>query len=108
MDSFMQGTRQRATSLWTQPIGGSIEESYTRDLGLNKLTTGSFTFASASISGASGSFSSFAANDLIRIAGTNTNDSEHQITAVGTSGASITVTPPTKTEGPVGATIRTV
>lgn len=110
MKGEMQGTRQRQTQRYENVQSGELQNSYTRDVGLNKLVTVSATFASATISAAAGSgtFSAFLKDDSIRISGTNSNNNAFLITAVGTSGASITVAPPTQSEGPITSVIRTI
>lgn len=105
------GTRTRANQLHVNPPQGRMTRTYTRDLGLSKNVTASFTFVNSTtkqIQGANGSLAAFAVNDLVLIEGTNLNNGFQTVTGVdGTNQAFLVLSPGPQNEGPLTATIRT-
>ena len=64
------GTRSRQNTAQERADSRSVNNSFTRDLGMTKLVTGSFTFVNSStnqIQGANGSFTNFGVNDRIEV-----------------------------------------
>lgn len=102
------GTRTRQLPVHSRPPGGHQSASFTRDVGMSKNVTGSFTFGSGEISGANGSFAAFAVNDVLLVEGTNKNNGNFTVTGLdGTNHAYLTLDPPPAAEGPVTASVRT-
>lgn len=106
------GTRKRNN--WLQgvrPQQGRQAQGYTRDLGMTKNNTGSFTFVNSvtqQIQGANGSFPSFVLNDVVLVEGTNLNNGYFTVVAIdATNHAFLTLSPGVQNEGPVTCTIRT-
>jgi hypothetical protein len=104
----MQGTRQKQTFSDNHQAATQDNGKLTRDVGLSKRATGSFTFAASTgrISGSNGTFSAFAVNDPVTIYGTNLNNGDREVIAVAGNGSYIQVDLPVKDEGPVTAEVR--
>jgi hypothetical protein len=102
------GTRIKASDSNMRANQGSITRSYTRDQGMTKLVTDSFSFdpATGRISGSAGDFAAFVVEDPIFVAGTQFNNGYFVVQSVAGDGSYIVVDPPPKTEV-VLATIRT-
>jgi hypothetical protein len=105
------GTRIRNNQLMINPDQGTVTRSLTRDLGMKKNVTGSFTFVNSTtkqIQGAASSFSAFAVGDEIMIEGTNLNNGFHTVVGIDTvSGTYLTLAASPKNEGPITCTVRT-
>lgn len=104
------GTRTLQGQRREHPQRGSMESSYTRDVGMSKrvASNATFTAATARIAGANGDFANFVTGDPIRVAGSNKNDGEFLITGLdGVNQAYLTVDPAPKDEGPIAVVVRT-
>ncbi len=102
------GTRTRANQLHIAPPATRQAQSFTRDIGMSKLASGSFTFGGGQVSGANGSFPAFVAGDLVVAEGTNRNDGYFTVTgADSVNQAFLTLSPAPNAEGPIAATVRT-
>lgn len=100
------GTRTRQTRLNADSDQGRQTRGLTRDVGMSKATSGSFTFSAAGAVGPAGCFSAFAVGDVVLTEGTNANNGYQAIESV-TNGNTITGDKGFVSEGPVAATIRT-
>lgn len=102
------GTRTRQLPLHTRAPQGDLTRSFTRDVGMSKLASGSFTFGSNEVSGANGTFAAFALNDVLLVEGTNQNNGNFTVIGLDSvNQAYLTLDPPPAAEGPVTSTVRT-
>jgi len=92
------GTRSRQNLLHIRSDQGFDTRSRNPDLGMTKLiTAASLTFGSGQVSGASGTFASFAAGDMMLVSGDGSNNVNGFYTVTGIDGvnqAYLTLDPP--------------
>ena len=105
------GTRTRQVPVNTRMPSGSETRSHTRDKGMSKNVTGSFTYVNSTtkqVQGPNGTFTAFVVNDVVLVEGSNLNNGFFTVTAIdGTNQAYLTLDPSPKNEGPITSTVRT-
>ena len=103
------GTRSRANREAGRPTQSRPNGTSTRDIGMSKLVGGSFTYTTAppQIVSIAGTFSAFAAGDVIEVTGNGSDLGFYNVTAVAGDGSALTVDPPPVAAAGVTSTIRT-
>jgi len=106
------GTRSHQQTPNNAASTRGITETYTRDSGMTKNVSGSFTFVNSTtnqVQGANGTFTAFVANDVVMVEGVNLNNGTFTVTGIdSTNHAYLVLGPGVKNEGPITCTIRTV
>ena len=91
------------------PADRGETQYHTLDVGMTKRVVASVTFTATQATAANGTFSAFAAGDLVLVEGTALNNGTHLVTGIDAVNASfLTFDQGAKAEGPVTATIRTI
>lgn len=105
------GTRSRQTTPQIRAPSRSINDGYSRDLGMSKLVSASVTFVNSTtnqLQTANGTFAAFAAEDQIEVIGANLNNGVFTVQAIDTvNHAYLQVYEGVKNEGPITCTVRT-